>query len=165
MPDHDKPDTLDPGALIAPGSFHSFAPRPARPSDPAALIGWPPTLPLEIALRDGTPKEVCASYGISREEWERIRKNPHFVNELGRAVEALRVDGMGFKARAQLQAVEMLKESWRLVHDSATPHNVKAQLIIHTVRVAGLDASREQAPAGGPSGGGAAVSISINLGG
>jgi len=40
-------------------------------SDPAK-IGWPPTLPIEIALREQTPKEICAAYGIDRAEWQRL---------------------------------------------------------------------------------------------
>jgi hypothetical protein len=146
-------------AVLAP-RLH-FEAKEIQRGDPMGLVGWPATLPLEIALQESTPKEICSDYGITRSEWDAIRTNPHFINELGRAVEELRVDGTGFKMRVRMQATEMLKENFRLVHDPATPHAVKADLIKHTIRVAGYDASREQAAAAVKSG--SAVAITINL--
>ena len=158
----DKADDLTQSldAILAP-RLH-FEAKDVQPGDPMGLVGWPATLPFEIALQESTPKEICLDYGITRAEWDAIRTNPHFINEVGRAVEELRVDGTGFKLRARMQATEMLKENFRLVHDPATPHAVKADLIKHTIRVAGYDASREQAAAAVKSG--SAVNIQINLG-
>ena len=159
MADDDEALAQSLGAALAP-RLH-FEVKDIQPGDPMGLVGWPATLPLEIALQESTPKAICQDYGITKSEWDAIRTNPHFVNEVGRAVEELRVDGTGFKMRARMQATEMLKENFRLVHDPATPHAVKADLIKHTIRVAGFDASREQAAAAVKSG--SAVAITINL--
>ena len=130
--------------------------------DDPSQIGWPPTLCIEFALKIGSPKEICDGHGIDREQWDAIRTNPHFIAELGRTVEGLRTDGMAFKARSQLQSLELLKESWHIIHAKDTPANVKADLIKATIRWSGLDASKDAALVAGKTGGG--FSININLG-
>ena len=128
-------------------------------TDPA-LIGWPPLLATEIALREQPVKDVCASYGIGLAEWQHIAANPIFVKELEIAVNSLKTEGMSFKIKARLQSEELLKESWKIIHDEDTPVTVKADLIKHTIRIAGLDASKEQAQSGGNA---QAFQININL--
>lgn len=164
-PDYTDDDDDDGGSLDTVGrQVMSAVSRvydlsPALTGDPSQLA-WPPTLVIEIALKLDTPRAICESHNISRDEWDAIRTNPHFVAELGRAVEALRNDGMAFKARSQLQALELLKQSWKMIHDAATPANVKADLIKSTIRWSGLDASKDAA-LGAKTGQG--FSIQINL--
>lgn len=132
--------------------------------DPANF-GWPPTLALELAMRVDTTPNICRAYGIERERWKEIAANPVFIAELAGAVEALRQDGMAFKARAGLQALELLKASWALIHAPATPPNVKADLIKSTVDWAGLNASKDKGPGIGVQGGvvnGFHINIQIN---
>ena len=131
--------------------------------DDPSQMAWPPTLPIELALKVGTTKEICDGHGIDRRTWDAIRTNPHFIAELGRTVEALRTDGMAFKARSQLQANELLKASWNLIHGKDTPANVKADMIKATIRWAGLDASKDASFIAGKGGGGG-FSIVLNLG-
>lgn len=129
--------------------------------DPSGL-GWPPTLAVEIALREQTVKEVCTAYGITRPEWLKIAAHPGFRKELEVAVNMLKTEGMSFKIKARLQSEHLLGESWRLIHHDDTPANVKADLIKFTVKAAGLDASKDQGHAVG--GGGSAFQINIQLG-
>lgn len=140
----------------------SFTGHIASGDDPSQLA-WPPTLPIELALKVGTAREICESHGIERDQWEAIRTNPHFIAELGRTVEALRTEGMAFKARSQLQAVELLKTSWNLIHAGDTPANVKADMIKATIRWSGLDASKDASLVAGKAAGGG-FNIQINLG-
>lgn len=111
---------------------------PMNPADPAR-IGYPATLPIELALRIGTTRSVCEAYGISEEEWELIRHHPAFLADLERAAELVAQEGMSFKLKAKLQAEELLKTSWRTIHDASTPPNVKADLIKATMRWAEYD--------------------------
>ena len=129
--------------------------------DPAQL-GWPPALPLEIALREHTPTQVCQAYGLDRDDWDRLRYDPLFVAELKRCVTELQKDGMRFRIKARLQSEELLKKSWEMIHDSydKVPAAVKADLIKHTIKAAGLDASKEQAQGAGLN----PLNIQINLG-
>lgn len=127
-------------------------------ADPAAL-GYPPTLPVEVALRTASIKAICESYGLSQEDWADLRANEGFVAHVRRILEAVKKDGgLGFKLKAQLQSEELLKTSWRLIHNNQTPAPVKADLIKFTVRAAGLDGSKEQAAASTPT-----LNIQINL--
>jgi hypothetical protein len=137
-----------------------------KDNDPAHL-GFPPQLPIEIALREEPVKDICEAYGIDRAKWSEIRTNPMFVNALSAAAEMLQREGMTFRTKARLQAEELLKTSWLLIHSSndQVPPAVKADLIKHTIKFAGLDASIDQKNAGGGGGGfGNALQININLG-
>jgi len=132
-------------------------------SDPAK-IGWPPTLPIEIALREQTPKEICAAYGIDRAEWQRLCADPVFGAAVQKAADMLQKEGMSFRVKAQLQSEELLRTSWGLIHspnDQVAP-SVKADLIKFTVLAAGLDASIEQ-KANGALGAGAGPGLQINI--
>jgi hypothetical protein len=131
-------------------------------ADPASL-GYPATLPVEIALRSQPVQAICESYGIDKAEWDVIRYQPGFIADVVSWASRLKEDGMAFKAKAQLQSHELLKESWRLIHAGAdeVPPNVKADLIKFTIRAAGLDGSKDQAA---NQGSGVAFQINLNLG-
>jgi len=111
-----------------------------RPTDPAEL-GYPPTLPIEIAMRVAPVKEICDAYNISKEEFDRIKLDPGFLSELKAAHDMLKEEGMSFKLKARLQAEELLKTSWKLIHGAPedVPASVKADLIKSTVKWAGLE--------------------------
>lgn len=77
----------------------------------------------------------------------------------------IREEGTSFKLKARIQSEELLKTSWELIHGKDTPAVVKADLIKHTIRFAGLDASIEQkAQANGGNAGSNNFQININLG-
>lgn len=137
--------------------------EPARaPRDPAAL-GYPPMLPVELALREKPVQAIVTAYGIDLPRWRELCADEVFKADLEARVIELKQDGMSFKLKARLQAEELLKTSWNLIHEISTPAAVKADLIKHTVRVAGLDASRDQG-LGSSTAVGTALQININLG-
>lgn len=142
--------------------MNDLATHVSRFGDPAEL-GYPPTLPVEVALRTASIKDICASYGLTREDWDALREDPGFVAHVHRIHEAVQKDGgLGFKLKAQLQAEELLKTSWRLIHapGATVPPSVKADLIKFTIRAAGLDGSKDQAANQTPT---PNLSIQINL--
>lgn len=130
--------------------------------DPARAT-WPATLIVELALKTATPQELKEHYGFSDEEWQALRYNPTFIAELADMCETVRKEGVSFRKKAQLQAEEMLKTSWQLVHGPASevPAAVKARLIETTFRIAGYDDKGN----GSGAGGGAQFNIQVNLGG
>lgn len=108
--------------------------------DPTS-IAWPPTLPIELALKTAPPSELQVEYGYSDEEWAALPKNPVFLSDLAQACELVRQEGMSFKLKAKLIAEENLKQTWKLIHssnDQVSPA-VKAKLIEMTARWAGFD--------------------------
>jgi hypothetical protein len=108
--------------------------------DPAEL-GWPPTLPIEVALRTAPLADIRETYGYSQEEWVALKDNPQFLADLAAAVAMVKEEGVSFKLKARLQAEELLKTSWRLIHapQDEVPSSVKADLIKATARWAGYD--------------------------
>jgi hypothetical protein len=131
---------------------------PVAPSDPARL-GYPPTFPIEIAMRTATPQKICEAYGITHAEWLDIKHDDRFLADLQRAIDMLKHDGMSFKLKAKLQIEELLKTSWRMIHDPRTPPQVQADLIKATARWAGYDSP---AAVGVASGNGFAINIQFN---
>lgn len=139
----------------------SRAITPIAPSDPARL-GYPPTFPFEIALRTSSTRAICEAYNIDEDEWELIRHDPAFLGDLERAVKLVAEEGMSFKIKAKLQAEELLKTSWRTIHDPGTPPNVRADLIKATMRWAEYDTppARDNLVGGGR--GAFAINIQFN---
>lgn len=133
--------------------------------DPTS-IAWPPTLPIELALKTATPAELRVEYGYTEEEWDALPRNPAFMKDLAQAVELVRQEGMSFKLKAKLIAEENLKQVWKMIHESHgdVPPVVKAKLIELNARWAGFDPKSN----GEGGAGGALVSnalqININLG-
>jgi len=130
-----------------------------RPFDPADL-GFPPMLPFELAMRTAPPSEVCAAYNISKDEFIRLTADPLFAAAYANAREALQKDGASFKIKAKIQAEELLKKSWEMIHSKDTPTAVKSDLIKATVRWAGYEPKTDGSGAGGTN----AFQININLG-
>ena len=132
-----------------------------NPSDPAGIGLYPATLPMEIALRESKVPEILAAYDISEEQWEEVRNNPGFISDLNAATEALKKEGVSFRAKAKLQAEGLLRTSWEMIHDTSgnVPAAVKYQLIALTLKAAGYS---EDKTAGVQQTG---LSININLSG
>lgn len=126
------PDNLIP-------SYEQF--MAARSERSPTDVSWPPTLPIELALRIGTPQELRVEYGYSEEDWAALPRNPAFVKDLKDACELVRQEGMSFKLKSRMLAEENLKTVWKMIHASEenVPATVKAKLIELTTRWAGLD--------------------------
>lgn len=133
---------------------------PVNPDDPSEL-GYPATLPIEVALQTSTIRGICEAYGISREQWNELRVHPQFIADVRAAHDMLKKEGMSFRMKARLQADELLKKSWQMIQASYddVPANVKADLIKFTVRSAGLEPDSKSAALGGNN-----LQININLG-
>lgn len=132
--------------------------------DPTSLV-WPPTLPIELALKTATPAELRIEYGYTDEEWHELRANPTFLKELAGACELVRKEGMSFKLKAKLIAEENLKEVFRMTRDPACPAAVRGKLIELTARWAGFDPrTNGEEVIGGGALNSNSLNIQINLG-
>lgn len=148
----DLPDLID---------FDAPEESPTEWRDPASLT-YPATLPIEVAMRTAPIKDICEAYNLSRDQWRELSADPLFIEDVRRSVDELKKDGMSFRVKARLQAEELLKKSWQMIHDEGgnVPPSVKADLLKFTVRCAGLEiTSKDQALASGT-----ALNIQINLG-
>lgn len=131
-----------------------------NPDNPAEL-GYPATLPIEVALQTASVKTICQAYGLTEQDWDDLRKSKRFQNDVKKAQEMLREEGMSFKMKARLQAEELLKTSWRMIHapEDVVPPNVKADLLKFTVRCAGYEADAKKSADNTAN-----MQININLG-
>jgi len=136
-------DEVDPGTLpdVLPERLVGGLPEAIRPTDPSEL-GYPQTLPVEVALMTAPEDEIRQAYGYSVEDWSNLKLHPRFQRDLDAARDMLREEGMSFRLKARLQSEELLKTSWKLIHDASgvVPPSVKADLLKFTVRAAGLEA-------------------------
>jgi hypothetical protein len=114
-------------------------------NDPSTL-GWPSSLPLELALAQQSVREICTAYGLTRQDYERLRRDHGFRRSVAEAAATLQEDGATFRLKAKAQSEELLKTSWGLIHAplDQVSASVKATLIQMTIRCAGLDQSIEQ---------------------
>lgn len=128
--------------------------------DPAARLGFPPTLPLELALKTAGPKELCESYGITQQEWRELIVDKTFIQAVKQAVDLVGKEGVSFKTKAKAQAEMLLLRSWVLIHDDKTPPSVQADLLKFTIKVAGYDPSLQKDHGNGS---GTSLTIEINL--
>lgn len=131
--------------------------------DPTALV-WPPTLPIELALKTADPDIIRQEYGYSHEEWAALPRNNVFMKELAGACELVRQEGMSFKLKAKLIAEENLSEVFKLTRDPQCPPAVKGKLIELTARWAGFDPRTNGEDAAGGALQANTLNIQINLG-
>ena len=123
------------------------------PFDPS-ILGFPVMLPVELALAEDTPQNICKAYAIDKATFAKILTNPVFQKAYIDAQKMLQQEGMSYRMKARMQAEELLKTSWLLIHSDLTPASVKADLIKHTAKVAGLEPKE---------GGAVAVPLQINI--
>lgn len=107
--------------------------------DDPAILGFPPTLPLELALGETPRRQLLEDYGFTRETWAVLRENPIFQKAVADATEFLQREGMTFRVKARMQAELLLETSWQIIHAATTPAVVKADLIKSTWKVAGME--------------------------
>lgn len=110
-------------------------------------IGFPPTLPLELAARNGSIKAICANYGISKDRYQELCHNDVFLQACADAKRYIEQEGGSFKAKIKTMAEALLPRMFELAttRDLAiVPAATQASLIQSTIRMAGLDASIDQ---------------------
>lgn len=137
-----------------------------RPKNPARIEPWPHSLPIDIALRTKTAPEVFKSYGLGREDYERLCADDAFRAAVLKYAEMLATGGgqVSFKLKSQLMADQLLDEAFRLTHPRAgddIPPSVQADMIKSVVKWGGLDGSLEK---GGAGNSGNQLQIVLNLG-
>lgn len=103
-------------------------------------------------------KELLANLGVPEATFLQHSQDRMFVRSVKSYKKELEDKGVSFQMKARIQAEEMLKKQWLIVHDPLTPPQVAVKAIENTVRWAGLDASKTVEASNGPG-----FSITINL--
>lgn len=128
-----------------------------NPIDSLPVV-WQTSLVTDVAL--GVDDDIiCEAYGLQYTQLLKIKQDPSFRKRLKALEEELQKEGVSFRLKAQMQADELLKTSFAMIHDEDIDPKVRAKLIEDTVRWAGYDNVR------GDSGGDrASFVINIDLG-
>jgi hypothetical protein len=131
-------------------------------------LGFPPMLPVELALGNGTPKQLLEEYGLNQDDWERLKLNRVFLQACKEARDMAASEGGSFRMKAKTMAEVLLKDIHEMAAETdpnRVPSNVRADLLKFVVRIAGLDASIDQKGAAAGKGVSAVQAIiNINLG-
>jgi len=104
--------------------------------------------------------DVLTRHSITFDDLMRYNADPVFLKKVLHLRDEIRERGMTFRLKARVQAEELLKTSWSLIHAAEVSPTVKADLIKSTVRWAGLEPKGDVVM----SDGGGGVAITINLG-
>lgn len=127
-------------------------------SNPAD-IGFPPMLPIELAMKVDTVQNIAKAYGLDKAQFTAIISHPVFIKAYQEAIEMLKVEGMSFKLKCRMQSESYLGVAYKMVQSAGTSDSVRADIIKNTVRWAGLDTKAADTGAAGSN-----FNIQINLG-
>ncbi len=87
---------------------------------PSTVVNiWTPTLVLEVALGIDSMETILEKHGITWAAWHHIEAIPAFRIELSHQLKELRENGLGFQAKARVQAESYLTELHRIVQNTA----------------------------------------------
>lgn len=139
------------------GAEHQKLDYARNPAD----LGFPPMMPMELALQIDHPQVICQHYGISRDQFAAIIQHPVFIKQYQEAIEALKVEGMSFKVKAKMMAEDYLTTAFAMIKNPGTSDAVRADLIKSTVRWAGYEAKAVDTNG---AGGGFNIMINLNTG-
>ncbi len=144
--------------------MNAMVPWEFEQKDPTTL-SWPPTLPIELALKTASPQALQVEYGYDDAQWAALPRNPVFMRDLAGACELVRQEGMSFKLKAKLIAEENLKQVWKMIHQSheTVAPAVKAKLIELSAQWAGFANKGGDGETTGPVNANT-LNIQINLG-
>jgi hypothetical protein len=83
--------------------------------------------------------ELIQQLNIDQATFLQLSKDEMFTKQVRSFKKELEENGVSFQLKARIQAEEMLKRNWSLVHDRETPAAVVVKAIENTVRWAGLE--------------------------
>jgi hypothetical protein len=130
------------------------------PQKSAPSLGWDPRLPLDIALDIEEPDALCVRYGITLDVLNDYMCRPAFHLQVAQFKKELQETGEGFKAKARVQAEQLMDTSFAMAQNPETPASVRADLIKATVEWAGLKPTGKNT---GDTGGGFSITFNFPL--
>lgn len=124
---------------------------------------WSNVVAFELALilESGgeTVQDLLTRNNLTANDFLEYSKDKIFERTVKDYRAEIRTKGLTFRQKARVQAEELLKTSWILIHSIDTPASVKADLIKHMVKWADLEPKNTSIDTSSTGG----VSITINL--
>jgi len=103
--------------------------------------------------------DILARHALTLAQFQQLQASPSFNQALRAYGKELKTSGASFRLKARVQAEELLKTNWRIIHDVATPPATAIKAIENTVRWADLEPKKDVDPNTRPS-----ITVNIDLG-
>ena len=121
-----------------------------------------PLICVELAAGLSDTESVCEKYGISDEQWMRLRNNPTFLSMMKEAEASFSGDANAGK-RITKKAEILLEESLGILHKIMTRPDASTQAVLDTVKQLTVLAGRTGRQEGGPGVGGSGFNVAIHI--
>lgn len=132
-------------------------PAPTAGSAPADF-GFDHRLAFEIALGVHDEHDVLLRYGLEAEQYRAIAETSLFQQAVADYKKQIMESGVGFKAKARIQAEALLDTAWDIIHNPSTPASVRKTMIDSVVQWAEYDGKK-----GDKSSDSVQVNLQINM--
>jgi len=93
----------------------------------------------DLAMELDPPKDVFLRYGVEPEDAQELLLLPLFQDTLRRFKREIDENGHKFRAKAKVQAEDLLDHSYLMATDPEAPPAVRADLIKWTAKMGGLE--------------------------
>lgn len=106
---------------------------------PQVVPPWTPALVFDVAMGLDGEEVIFHRHGITHDDWDHISTHPMFLKQVAQQARELGESGMGFRAKAKVQAEMYLVDIDRMVASPTTDQKVKLEAIRSVVKWAGLE--------------------------
>ena len=89
-------------------------------------------------------EDLLKQLDVPADTFLQYTKNPTFVSRVKAFKKEMEDNGVSFELKAKIQAEEMLKQVWDMVHDDDIPPAVRMRGIENTVRWGKLEPAKDQ---------------------
>jgi hypothetical protein len=101
-------------------------------------LGFPPGLPVELAMGLNTPRSICTGYGVTKDDFEALADNPIFKAQFNHYMEMrTEPDGM-FRLQAVLMSTKALDEQYKMMIDKEAPWAIRLKASENIIEYANL---------------------------
>lgn len=114
-------------------------------------LGFPPTLPMEVAMKAAPLEDILTSYRLSEDDFSLLCATPLFEAAVAEAEKIIKADGGAFRMIARSMSQDFLKRMYDLAHaehgngaEGTVPAAVQSDIMKFVIKAAGLDASIDQ---------------------
>jgi hypothetical protein len=132
----DLPDILNTDTLSrADERQQARLPNGYKPLSVAGMT-FDPRLTFELALGLSASDKIFERYGYDQDSALALAKNPIFQAAYKAYVDDVKEHGITFRAKARIQAEDLLAHSYEIATDTQAPYAVRADMIKWTAKVA-----------------------------
>lgn len=112
-------------------------------------LGFAESFAYQIALGMLSPREVCQQFGVSKEEWNKLKDTKSFRLAVGQYRKEIDEEGITTRRKAQIAADAGIADMVRLWRDDDQPGSARVKAFEVIANLAGIAKPVAAAPASG----------------